>query len=268
MSVTFHMSMCESVPTRHVACAHSQGENRQEEFLKIHPNMRIPVLADGSIKLGESLSILRYLCAKHPHSCLSFYGAGDIVQQAKIDELLEQIQNGVLGRLWDMLWTGPYCKESFGLYSRSPKDIDGWRLNVARQALFIQRDLAIINNNYFTDKYILDRISLADFLLYQCVRFWDFICLLGGEDWGVASPFDAHHNIKRWIPLMQERKSSKLLHEKAAAELPQSLREFYDDVPVVYKERFDRFYNALEPHWPWKHSPESKESAQSSDRPQ
>lgn len=42
------------------------GEQRQAEYLAVNPQGLIPTLADGDLKLGQSLAIMDYLEAKHP----------------------------------------------------------------------------------------------------------------------------------------------------------------------------------------------------------
>jgi glutathione S-transferase len=38
------------------------GDTRKEEFLKIYPHGKIPLITQGDFKLGESNAILKYLC--------------------------------------------------------------------------------------------------------------------------------------------------------------------------------------------------------------
>ena len=45
--------------------AMEKGEHMSPEFLAVNPNHQVPVLIDGSFKLFESSTILRYLCEKH-----------------------------------------------------------------------------------------------------------------------------------------------------------------------------------------------------------
>lgn len=45
-------------------------ENRQAEFLAIHPSGQVPVLEHGEIRLSQSLAIIQYLEQKFPHTPL------------------------------------------------------------------------------------------------------------------------------------------------------------------------------------------------------
>ena len=40
-------------------------EMRQEPFLKVHPNGRVPVLVDGDVTIFESGAIVEYILARH-----------------------------------------------------------------------------------------------------------------------------------------------------------------------------------------------------------
>ena len=39
----------------------ARGDTRTQEFVKINPRMRVPVIQDGDFVLTESVAILRYL---------------------------------------------------------------------------------------------------------------------------------------------------------------------------------------------------------------
>jgi glutathione S-transferase len=41
------------------------GRNREDWYLALNPNGRVPLLQDGAFSLWESNTIVRYLCAKH-----------------------------------------------------------------------------------------------------------------------------------------------------------------------------------------------------------
>jgi glutathione S-transferase len=46
------------------AIALEKGEHKQKPFLAVNPNGSVPALQDGELKIGESHTIMRYLCAR------------------------------------------------------------------------------------------------------------------------------------------------------------------------------------------------------------
>src|SRR5262245_24546715 len=45
-----------------------RGEQRQQDFLRLNPAGKVPVLVDGSAVLSESVAIQLYLADKHPEA--------------------------------------------------------------------------------------------------------------------------------------------------------------------------------------------------------
>lgn len=48
----------------------SQGENREQAYLALNPNARVPTLVHGERVIYESAAILMYLCEAHPEAGL------------------------------------------------------------------------------------------------------------------------------------------------------------------------------------------------------
>ena len=62
-------------------------DTKKEEFLKINPHGKIPVLQDGDFIASESIAISRYLARTQPST--SFYPHDDIKKTALIDALID-----------------------------------------------------------------------------------------------------------------------------------------------------------------------------------
>lgn len=69
-----------------VPVAIRKGENRSEDFLKLNPFGKVPVMVDpeNDFVLTESIAIFRYMSAKHPNP---LYPTG-LMERAKVDEYL------------------------------------------------------------------------------------------------------------------------------------------------------------------------------------
>ncbi len=66
-----------------------KGEHVSAEFLAINPNHQVPTLVDGDLKLHESNTILRYLCAKH--ALVDWYPE-DLTARAEVEQWLDWTQ--------------------------------------------------------------------------------------------------------------------------------------------------------------------------------
>ena len=66
------------IPLRHVMVDLMASEQRKPDFLELNPNGKVPVLADGSLKLWESNAIMQYLAGKRPASTL--WPASDLLR--------------------------------------------------------------------------------------------------------------------------------------------------------------------------------------------
>merc|ERR1711971_62441 len=64
-----------------------KGEHRQEEYSKLNPFQRVPVIDDDGFVLTESCAILKYLAAKH-NVAEHWYPKQNLQAQARVDEYL------------------------------------------------------------------------------------------------------------------------------------------------------------------------------------
>ncbi|XP_068558897.1 glutathione S-transferase theta-1a [Cebidichthys violaceus] len=66
----------------------SKGQQYSEEFGKISPMRRVPVMKDESFVLTESTAILEYLVQKHPSSVADHWFPAELKQRARVNEYL------------------------------------------------------------------------------------------------------------------------------------------------------------------------------------
>ncbi|XP_061881119.1 glutathione S-transferase theta-3-like [Entelurus aequoreus] len=66
----------------------AQGEQFSEEFGKLSPIRKVPVLKDGDFVLTESVAILQYLVEKHASSLPDHWYPVDLRRRARVNEYL------------------------------------------------------------------------------------------------------------------------------------------------------------------------------------
>ncbi|XP_052705828.1 glutathione S-transferase theta-1-like [Crassostrea angulata] len=82
-----------NIPFDEVFVSIGAGEHRQEEFRKINPFRRVPVIDDNGFVLTESVAILKYLAKKYKAPS-HWYPENDTATTARIDEYMNwQHQN-------------------------------------------------------------------------------------------------------------------------------------------------------------------------------
>ncbi|CAL8101514.1 unnamed protein product [Orchesella dallaii] len=75
-----------AIPFEEVPVALRKGEHMQDEYLKINPFRKVPVIDHDGFKLTESVAILRYLCRTFPVP--EHWYPKDSKQMAKVDEFM------------------------------------------------------------------------------------------------------------------------------------------------------------------------------------
>ncbi len=133
------------------------GENKTEEFLKLNPNGKIPVIDDDGFVLTESNAIMKYLCRKYKSD---FY-PNDIAAQANVDKWLDftaiHIGNGFGKVLFNKLLAGMVGAP---VDEQSLKDGYG----------FIERFLGDVNKQLGTSTYLAgNSMTIADFCLLATI---------------------------------------------------------------------------------------------------
>lgn len=82
-----------NIPFEEVFVSIGAGEHRNEEFRKINPFRRVPVIDDNGFVLTESVAILKYLAKKYKAPS-HWYPENDALTTARIDEYMNwQHQN-------------------------------------------------------------------------------------------------------------------------------------------------------------------------------
>lgn len=129
------------------------GENRKEEFLRLHPAGKIPVIDDDGFILFESDAICRYLAIKH-NSPLYL---PDLRQRALIDQWMDFVNIHVGGALSKVLFNrvfAPFAKVAVDERAIS----DGIAL--------LNKFLPVIDQQLQKGGYIAtDKMTLADLAL-------------------------------------------------------------------------------------------------------
>jgi glutathione S-transferase len=133
----------------------SKGDHRTPDFAGLNPNMRMPVLEDGSYVLWESNAILQYLAALNPT-------AGLLPEDAKARSQIVKWQ------FWDSAHWDPACaifafenyvKKLFGRGEPSDSEI-------ARGTEMIARLGPILDGELRKHRYVAgETLTVADFSL-------------------------------------------------------------------------------------------------------
>ncbi|KAM4049041.1 glutathione S-transferase theta-1-like, partial [Anomaloglossus baeobatrachus] len=132
------------------------GENLTEEFKKINPLQKVPVLRDGELTLVESTSILSYLLQKY--NTLDHWYPSDLQTCAHVNEYL----------VWQHYNTRPHGSRVFWLkcmtpvlmdQEASPEKLD--HVLAEFQEIMVQLEMKFLQERPFIAG---DQISLADLM--------------------------------------------------------------------------------------------------------
>ncbi len=130
-----------------------EGENRTEEYLKLHPAGKVPVIDDDGFILFESDAIIKYLAIKQKSSLYP----GDLQQRATIDQWIDFTTihlGGAMGRVLFNRLFAPFAKVSVDERSLA----DGLK--------FLDKFLPVIEGQLAKGTYLAgDEFSLADIVL-------------------------------------------------------------------------------------------------------
>ncbi|XP_051887997.1 glutathione S-transferase theta-2 [Pristis pectinata] len=77
---------CTGIPHVERPVALRRGEQKSEEFTKLNPMQKVPVIVDNGFVLTESVAILKYLATKY--DVPQFWYPRDVFLRAKVDEYL------------------------------------------------------------------------------------------------------------------------------------------------------------------------------------
>jgi RNA polymerase-associated protein len=162
-----------------------KGENKTEQFLRLNPIGKIPVLADDDLILAESNVINEYLNEEYPYP----------------EFMPEDTQGRAQARLWclqiDNMVTSQFGE--FYLAQRAKEKGESFeeaRLEAARQT--IQKFLEVVDRHLKGKEYLVGNYSLADISFAPWVtRF---------EKYGVAIPENLT-NVQAWMKRLATRHS-------------------------------------------------------------
>ena len=134
---------------------------------------KIPFLADGDVRLSESVAICRYLLAKYPSAELS--SPSSIEEAAKDDE-------------WCCYIYGELDETSLYVMRRHGElaEVYGASEQVLKScAAYLQRHLGVLGEHLEDREYLMDRgFGLPDLLLMSCLDWINF--------YGVSMPPALH----------------------------------------------------------------------------
>jgi glutathione S-transferase len=134
-----------------------KGEHRTEDFMKLHPAGKIPVVDDDGFIVFESETIIRYLAIKHNSSLFP----QDIKQRTEVDQWMSFANIHVGGAMFKILFN-----RVFAPIRNIPVDenalIDGVK--------FLDRFLPVVEKRLAIFPYLAgDNFSLADISLLSAL---------------------------------------------------------------------------------------------------
>ena len=147
----------------HLPIGPRTGETQTQEYTAMTRKQKIPFLADGDVRLSESVAICRYLLAKYPSAELS--PPESIEEAAKEDEWCCY----VYGELDE---TSLYVMRRHGELAQ----VYGASEQVLKScAAYLQRHLVVLGEHLEDREYLMDRgFGLPDLLLMSCLDWVNF----------------------------------------------------------------------------------------------
>eukprot|EP00092_Neocalanus_flemingeri_P034310 GFUD01037313.1.p1 GENE.GFUD01037313.1~~GFUD01037313.1.p1 ORF type:complete len:239 (+),score=80.54 GFUD01037313.1:147-863(+) len=145
------------IPHEHVNVRITAGDTKTEEYAKMNPFMKVPVIKDGDFALTESVAMFRYLAREK--GVADHWYPNDSKAQARVDEYLE----------WQHLNTRMMCAGYFlqrWLIPMTTRKFDEKKVAGAKKSMEACLDdfervwLGGGKNNYVVG----DKISVADIL--------------------------------------------------------------------------------------------------------
>ncbi|MCK5082385.1 MAG: glutathione S-transferase family protein [Candidatus Omnitrophica bacterium] len=127
-----------------------EGENRAEEYLKMHPAGKVPVINDDGFILFESDAIIKYLTVK---SKSSLYPS-EQKQQAVVDQWMDFVSIHIAGAMGRVVFN-----RVFASFARVPVDERSLRDGLK----FLNRFLPVVDRQLAKAEYFAgEEFSLAD----------------------------------------------------------------------------------------------------------
>lgn len=186
------------------------GEHLKEPYILLNPNGLVPMLTDGSLRLTESATILRYLADRigstaYPH---------DLHQRARVNEVMDWL-NTQFYRDWGY---GLCYPQFLPNHKRRSNEANAgtieWSLNQSRKWIQILNDRLIGPSKPYLCG---ERITIADYLGAGLVTVGEVV----GMD------FANYGNVRRWLNNM-----------KQSPNWAQTNKEFYELVDAMKGRQF------------------------------
>jgi len=134
-----------------------EGEHRTEQFLKLHPAGKVPVIDDDGFLLFESDAIIKYLASSE----MSSLYPEDVKQRARIDQWIDFTSIHVGGAMGRVLFN-----RVFASFAKIPSD----ERSLADGIKFLDRFLPVIDSQLAKESYLSgNQFSLADIALLATV---------------------------------------------------------------------------------------------------
>eukprot|EP01080_Neovahlkampfia_damariscottae_P001312 gene1312-11395_t len=168
-----------------------KGDLRTEEYVKMNPNKKMPVIDDNGFYVFESHAILRYLSQKYktaPH-----WYPTDTKERAKVDMYLDWHHSNIR--------IGAAHLVFFTVFANSPMNFD----DEEETKKILKKSLKFIERNFLKGmKYIgdLNEPSIADLSLYGELSSLKLI----------QYDFAHYTNIKKWMKKMEKLPKHEEVH--------------------------------------------------------
>ena len=141
-------------------------EHKQEWYLKINPQGKIPAITDGDFKLTESHAIMKYLCYKQGETSLY---PSDAITRAKIDEALCRVTDSKF--CWFVFVSqaffngGPTNQEKINEFEKGLLDFLSFHPDTAETGYLIGNQLTL------ADIALAHRLSIPSLAGYKFEKF-------------------------------------------------------------------------------------------------
>uniref|UniRef100_A0A3Q2Y6E2 Glutathione S-transferase theta 1a n=1 Tax=Hippocampus comes TaxID=109280 RepID=A0A3Q2Y6E2_HIPCM len=198
----------------------AKGEQYGEEFGKISPVRKVPVMKDGDFVLTESVAILQYLAEKHASRLPDHWYPADLRQRARVNEYLS----------WQQMNLRAHGSKVFLL------KVGSFKFVVVVEEL--SQTVDVLDKYFLGEKLFLcgASISLADLVAVAEIMQ----PVSSGVD-----VFSGRPKLSAWCERVKKEVGVALFDEANAAIMtsggvPQSLREA--GLPQIFKDKFKKTF--------------------------
>ncbi|KAF2195990.1 glutathione S-transferase [Delitschia confertaspora ATCC 74209] len=170
----------------------AKGEHESDEYRRLQPFGKVPVLEDGGLVVFESRAVCRYLCRKYGTEKNLMPSGEDIEAYAKFEQACS-VEQSYFAAAAETIGFELFIKPKKSL---GPPDLS----RVAQAEKGLDTCLAIYDKILAQQKYIAgDELTLADLF-----HLPNGAALRAGK-W--RSIFERYGNVERWFKGLQERET-------------------------------------------------------------